>query len=417
MPGRSGCGLQHRNNKVFLILLFISLRLIDFQIATVVVGMASLPGGYTIAGRVAPFGKPPNEAAQVQSALQGPSIISSRCSCGSARVDFRYFPASTDDHDDNDSSSSSDEQQHAGMIDCHCPQCRRFHVSAFVRYLEVPENDVSVTGDSVVRFLDNCMEVGEVYRTYCRRCSTKLLTKAVERKKGGTNTVLINMGPIDDETVPEEVSQLWRDAVPEPWRPNMEVSWTTALPPPEEQSLSWQYDVPPVTVTGGCTCGACQYEFEFSKPAELQHCYCYLCRQLSGGPFMTWVPLRPQSQHFHWLVDGTVTKSNAATPQRASSPLPTSINPKSGGEAPLIRYTDIGRRHVCDKCGGVLSIWYDFDTDGDASLWLAAGGFDSIRLPFNIEPYLNRVVHICCGYKHKWHTLPDDGMERIDEAS
>ena len=143
---------------------------------------------------------------------------------------------------------------------------------------------------------------------------------------------------------------------------------------------------------------------------------------------MTWIPIRAHGQNFRWLLQGSMTHTKK-TPQRASVPdgfTTTTSNvdapPQKGsqGEAPLVRYTDIGQRHVCSNCGGVLSIWYDADAhnnNNDFSIWLAAGGLDSIRLPFYVEPYLERVVHICCHYKPEWYTLPDDDMPRVGEAS
>ena len=152
---------------------------------------------------------------------------------------------------------------------------------------------------------------------------------------------------------------------------------------------------------------------------------------------MTWIPIRAHQQNFRWLLQGSITKTNTKTPQRASVPDGGSDGfsssllasndvarpPKSQGEAPLVRYTDIGQRHVCPNCAGVLSIWYDADAnnnnnnDSDFSIWLAAGGLDSIRLPFYVEPYLERVVHICCNYKPDWYSLLDDDIPRLGEAS
>ena len=331
-------------------------------------------------------------------------------------------------------------------MDCHCAECRRFHVAAFVRYLRVPENDVSVTGDTVVRFRDSCTGQA-VSRTYCRRCATKLLTQQLPVNDDNNNNnnnndpkyLLVNMGPLDGHTIPPKVTRQWLRTMPQLQSPNMEASWTRAVPPRNDDDDDEATPPPPVvTVTGGCTCGACQYEFELHpRQLELQHCYCSLCRQLSGGPFMTWIPIRAHQQNFRWLLQGSITKTNAKTPQRASVPDGGSDGfsssllasndvarpPKSQGEAPLVRYTDIGQRHVCPNCAGVLSIWYDADAnnnnnnDSDFSIWLAAGGLDSIRLPFYVEPYLERVVHICCNYKPDWYSLLDDDIPRLGEAS
>lgn len=372
---------------------------------------AMAPHSFRNAGRVAPFGLP--DPSRTLPTTSGPPsvdtvMISSRCSCGSVLVEFPYPNAAV--------------APNAPIIDCHCASCRRFHVSAFVRYMEVPENDVSISGDSVVRFTDSCSEAGPVHRMYCRRCSSKLLTTVIggSGSMSGKSTVLVNMGGIDSMTVPEPIADQWTNTEVTLWRPNMEASWTRAVPVDDDDDRPMPRAEPPaVTASGGCTCGACQYEFEFSAPSEMQHCYCNLCRQLSGGMFMTWIPVAEAYQNFRWIRDGTVTKSNAATPQRASSPDAPRTRPISEGEAPLVRYTDIGQRHVCSQCGGVLSILYDCENtfDEDAAIWLAVAGFDSIRFPFNVEPYLDRILHICCRFKPDWYTLPDDDMPKVEDAS
>lgn len=158
---------------------------------------------------------------------------------------------------------------------------------------------------------------------------------------------------------------------------------------------------------------------------EIQHCYCYLCRQLSGGMFMSWVPVKSRRQRFQW--DMTSRRSDDSSPGATvvlaavdESGLKTAGRHGRQSRAPLTyRYTDIGERHACTVCGGILTILYDHEDhdDAHATIWLAAGGFDSIRFPFRIEPYLSRAAHICCRYKPKWYALPNDGLEKIPDAS
>jgi hypothetical protein len=375
----------------------------------------AMPNRYNFrnAGRVAPLGLPdpsrtlpkPSTGSNVPNKI----IISSKCSCESVLVEFRY-----------DITPLANGHNDAALIDCHCVSCRRFHVTAFVRYLEIPENDVSVLGDSVVRFRDSCAEAGPVHRIYCRRCSSKLLTSAIDSVDSTTarkSTVLINLGSVDIDSVPRNIAAQWRKSLAKQWRPNMEASWTRAVPLRRPAKA----EPPLITASGGCTCGACQYEFNFFAPAEVQHCYCNLCRQLSGGMFMSWVPVPEARQNFRWIQEASVTIDNAATPQRASAPETSrsATRPISAGEPPLVRYTDIGQRHACSQCGSILSILYDSENtlDDDAMIWLAAGGFDSVRFPFKVEPYLDRVLHICCRFKPYWYVLPDDDMPRVKDAS
>ena len=373
------------------------------------------------AGRVAPFGFPdPSRTVPTSTPIDdGKNVmIHSRCSCGSVLIEFPY--------------PKDMEAEAPAIMDCHCASCRRFHMAAFVRYIEVPANGVAVSGDSVVRFDDRCSENGAVQRIYCRRCSSKLLTKKVAvdgnlRDSGRSlppllaskSTVLVNMGPIKSEELPMEIVERWKHAKVRLWSPNMEASWTRARLPHIHNSEEYEYMVPikppSTTVTGGCTCGACQYEFEFVAPSEMQHCYCNLCRQLSGGPFMTWVPVALKEQRFRWIQNAFVA------PQPGSI---SSVRSTDGENVPLVRYTDIGQRHMCRHCGSNLSILYDVfafedvDDDDDAVIWLSAAGFDSIRFPFRVEPYLSRLLHICCRFKPDWYELPpDDGIPRVEDAS
>jgi hypothetical protein len=395
------------------------------------------------AGRIAPFGFPdPSRTIPTSTSIHTDDaddvIISSRCSCGSVLIEFPYPKTHT-------TAAINDVVSTHSIIDCHCVSCRRFHMSAFVRYVEVPANGVSVSGDSVVRFQDTCSEAGSVQRTYCRRCLSKLLTsKTTASATSNTNdlnsvrsqlppgksTVLVNMGPIHSEGIPTEIIEHWKHTKIRQWSPNMEASWNRAtLPPSIKDESDYDQEIkvkpPPVTVTGGCTCGACQYEFQFVAPSEMQHCYCNLCRQLSGGMFMTWVPVSWKEQKFRWIQNAYVTSIGNHVQQRSSVPDTAIRNRSTGGnDVPLVRYTDIGQRHMCAQCGSNLSILYDVfafddydDDEDDAVIWLSAAGFDSIRFPFLIEPYLSRLLHICCRFKPDWYTLPKDGIHRVQDAS
>ena len=166
----------------------------------------------------------------------------------------------------------------------------------------------------------------------------------------------------------------------------------------------------PYYITGGCSCGTYRYQVKYpsfkAASTELQHCYCQLCRRLSGGPFQTWMPVRKRM--FRWMPpenDSSTTKSSAQTKS-------------SSHEPPLHRYTSHGRRHVCDHCGGVLTILYD--ADGEEVIWPAAGGLDDSSLPKTKEEmseHLYGVCHICCRFRQSWYALPNDGNSRIQDAS
>lgn len=85
------------------------------------------------------------------------------------------------------------------------------------------------------------------------------------------------------------------------------------------------------------------------------------------------------------------------------------------GEPKLVRTTTGGQRHICEDCGGVVTIVYDDDPD---ATWPAAGSLDDTSLPQeDTGKSLYRVVHICCRYKQVWYEIPKDGLKRIAEAS
>lgn len=320
------------------------------------------------------------------------AVISSKCACGRLRMDIpiRYGP----------------NIQHR-LIDCHCSACRRYHVSGLVRYLHVPASDLIGVGDTAMRFRDSCNSLGSVDRTYCNVCKSKLLTTRVNQNDDGETGVYVNMGPIDDATLPDDLAEAWKQSPVTQWNANMAASWVNAQP-------GYQQPLPSSRTSGGCTCGACQYDYQLKAPMEIQHCYCYLCRQLSGGLFMSWIPVKTVRQKFHWSVNSDVEhdESKVLSPARRGH--------DTIAKGPLShRYTSLGERHSCSACGGILSILYDYEdrTDEHATIWLAAGGFDSIRFPFRIEPYLDRAVHICCRYRPKWYDLPHDGFEQIQDAA
>lgn len=262
-------------------------------------------------------------------------------------------------------------------VDCHCPYCRKYHVSAFSSYLIASEDAVTIEGDSITTFQDKCDELGNVSRMFCSKCFAKLATRT------DNNRMLLCMGSLVDSSIPKSLNEVWKKNRTE-WQKGSAAAWPKALPRMTRHNLP-----APLTVTGSCACGDCAYEIiPFQPPSELQHCYCKLCRQLSGSAFMTWVPVARED--FVWT---------------------------NNREPALVRTTSHGQRHICTTCGGALTIVYDGDPD---CVWPAAGGFHDETLPTDeseMSAYLDRVVHICCKWKQGWYELPKDGLQRITYAS
>ncbi|CAD7923157.1 unnamed protein product [Amoebophrya sp. A25] len=117
-------------------------------------------------------------------------------------------------------------------------------------------------------------------------------------------------------------------------------------------------------VTGSCYCGSCRFEARIFPP-ELQHCYCSMCRKLSGAAFQTWAWV--YNKNLRW-VDGTSkgTKNGA----KAGGRLPPSLA--------FEQTSDEGGRHFCKTCGTCMSIVYD--DEKKTTTWLAAGCYDDDSL-------------------------------------
>ena len=197
----------------------------------------------------------------------------------------------------------------------------------------------------------------------------------------GKSKILINLGPIEDETVPEEVAVSWQKGRTQ-WQFDAKPRWPKARPKWQERRN------PPVwNLKGGCGCGQSRFKIAFHPPTEFQHCYCRICRQLSGSAFQTWVPI--EEEFFRW-----------------ESPEPK-----------LLRTTSHGQRHVCGGCGSVMTIKYDGQPE---TIWPAAGSFDDDSLPKKwdeLNSCVYRVCHIGVAWKQSWYKLPSDGFERIDFAA
>ena len=197
--------------------------------------------------------------------------------------------------------------------------------------------------------------------------------------------VLLCLGSVADGSIPDGLSSKWQTSY-EDWDRSCEPSWWQARPGactiPHRSLL----------LKGGCSCGKCSFEAKL-LPGEAQHCYCKLCRQMSGSVAQTWLPASKDS--FQW------TQSEALR---------------------LVRTTGHGQRHLCTCCGTVMTIVYDSQPD---CIWPAAGTLDDAQMQKASGEGISgvvagamwyRVIHICCAYMQPWYRLPDDGLPRLKYA-
>lgn len=329
-----------------------------------------------------------------QAMVTSTASIQSNCACGGVCVEVHYDILET---------------QSAEAVDCHCPACRKFHVAAFVSYIVLPLQHNHRSDDEdfwVIRGQENlsvyhndsCAQVGPVDRWYCQQCYSKLFSRSTDENAA----LLVNMGPILDESIPPSLVSSWKRNRQQ-WQTSSKAFWDNCRP---IQGHGRQQPVcqEALLVRGSCACQACRYEMDWNSPTELQHCYCRLCRQLSGGPFQSWIPVQKSKLKWFLTTGGETTILKGTQQPPSSSPLL------------LRRTTPHGQRHCCQYCGSVMTIIYDSQKD---HVWPAAGGLDDIQDPVLISLWkeqVYRVVHICCRYKQEWHDLPDDGLARIREA-
>jgi hypothetical protein len=364
------------------------------------------------------------------------STLISHCACGKVTLRIQ-IPSSPPCADDDDQQQQQESIVQA--VDCHCPACRKYHVAAFASYLRVPAENVDMdfdntnNNDDLQVFRESCQQLGPVQRFFCRHCYTKMATKPVRAnevlettmttkdqqeevmtaiattdpasssitaKSASPTMVLINMGGLVDKSIPQVYQKAWRGDTNKgvgriPWQQqesssSQKAGWTTALPLQQRPRTMPPLvtTTPTTTTTGSCACGQCQYQIRH-VPYELQHCYCRLCRQFCGSAYQSWIPV--MNEDFRW---------------QEKEPSSSSLV--------LKRTTEHGKRHFCTTCGSCLTIVYDDQPD---MIWPAAGGLDDVSLPTPMDPYLDRVCHICCAWKPSWYTLPNDGMDRIKYAS
>ena len=329
-------------------------------------------------------------------------LLQSECHCGKVVVDIS-LPREYSFDDDN-----------VKVWNCHCYSCRKYHTASYVSYLQIPKDRVSINNQGTIgKYISSCSFLSTsaddtnkvMERWYCTECSTKLLSviicttdaNAFENAQEQSNEYLINLGPINSDTIPQTQSDRWKQQLKQ-IENNLHSSedsscscrWAGVLPSNTDISYSARRKMRLSTAknwSGGCKCGDCKYEIALTRLTQLQHCYCNMCRKLSGSPYSTWFPV--DKTQFKWRQSDSVT---------------------------LVPTTPFGQRHICKKCRGVMTIIYDEQPN---LVWPCAGGLDDATLPDSSDEMgllLSRVCHICCRNLPQWIDLPEDGTERLMDA-
>ncbi|CAE8595297.1 unnamed protein product [Polarella glacialis] len=274
-------------------------------------------------------------------------------------------------------------------IRCHCAACRRFHTSAYGAFVLVPDKGTEFwqCGGNALLYRERCSALGSVDRVMCQRCFAKLATLPLEGEQRQAGRALLALGAVTDSSVPPSLARRWQVDFQE-FEVSSAALWWTATPNGGDSNNNNNTGGDGEArrshlCQGGCSCGGCRFEAAL-LPGEAQHCYCQICRQLSGSVAQTWVPASNES--FRW------TKQDSLR---------------------LVRTTSHGQRHICTRCGGVLTIVYDAQPD---CTWPVVGALDDSSLPVDSDGMWYGVIHICCSMMQTWHRLPDDNLPRLKFA-
>ena len=124
----------------------------------------------------------------------------------------------------------------------------------------------------------------------------------------------------------------------------------------------------PMSLQGGCLCGAVRYEIE-RAPLAVAHCHCSQCRKAQGGSHGTFGIIK--LDEFGWLEGESELRAYRA---------------ESGFE-----------RRFCGRCGSQLTIYEPWNPSG---LTLAFGTLDG-------DPGVRPDSHIFCDSMPAWSRIDD----------
>lgn len=101
-------------------------------------------------------------------------------------------------------------------------------------------------------------------------------------------------------------------------------------------------------ITGGCQCGAIKYQAFRGESKTVAHCYCQMCRKLTGGSFVSYAEFPSDGISF--------TK----------------------GQLKYFKSSEFAVRGFCGDCGCHVTYQYYGERDQITnSVWIAAGSLDN----------------------------------------
>ena len=108
------------------------------------------------------------------------------------------------------------------VVDCHCPNCRKHHVSAFSTFVVCEKESVAIHGDFLASFQHSCSEMGDVQRLFCKRCFSKIATRTNDK-------IMVCLGLMEDESIPDNLNTKWKKERTK-WQYDLAATWPRARP-------------------------------------------------------------------------------------------------------------------------------------------------------------------------------------------
>lgn len=297
---------------------------------------------------------------------------------------------------------------------CHCPSCRKNTQGSFSANIAVAAEErerfvkqkaekrmpiAVVTRGRRCKTTSAARKSGKdttIEKWHCEECFSPMATVERDKATGSVVNVDVPMGVIEDKSIEPELALWWQTmdgqnhhlynpgcddkggcdgcqgcdgSQTQQHHNDSSYFWPTAdkglFNVSDLADLQKLKSLDPMVITGGCGCGKVQYAAAMTH-IDIQHCYCRLCRQLSGTAYQTWFPV-----HQFLFLKGEETVKR-------------------------VRTTPHSQRHFCGACGGSLTIQYDSQPD---TIWIAGGGFDQESLPetlTELRKRIMRIAHICC---------------------
>ena len=254
---------------------------------------------------------------------------------------------------------------------CRCPACRDAALcasgTAHISIAAQPLFDLISAADSEVLLHPVCCAgaMGHVNRLRCKRCHSPVAS--VPHATAGETTGWLFLSAVKSQ-LPLKLGGLHAQLS---WGPGARRSGTDSTSQ-HEATLS---KLPSTKFVCACACGQCKFTTEMGpREIQLNHCYCSICRKLSGAPYFTWTPVRRSA--LHWERNGQQLLDSSATSHRT----------------------------MCGQCGGSLTMTYSAQPD---TVWIAAGCIKNLPPPAY-------AAHIFCDDAAPWYLPPSDGLPHIN---